>query len=136
MSISAGSATYKYDSHKGTNVNAFRIDWTSNSSGAFTMSNITLSGRFVRFVTVPDGGGTQPSANYDITFTDRDGIDIMATLGANRSNTATENVEVPSSSSYAGIPSCGNHTLSITNAGDTKGGIITLYVEGQITYGG
>lgn len=103
------------------------IAWTSDSSGDFTEA-VQLYGTLRKIVTNPaDASGDAPTDDYDITLIDKDGIDAMTTLGANRD---TANSEVLYESS-TGIPMLlsGVHTLTIAAAGDTKQGVVRLFMD-------
>lgn len=62
-------------------------DAAGTASGATTFEVVGIP---KQFVTVPSGGGTAPTAAYDITLKDEDGVDILNGLGADRSAAATE----------------------------------------------
>ncbi len=94
--------------------------WVSDNS-AGTASGSTafeVVGLLMRVTTVPDGGGTAPSA-YSITAKDQNGIDILNGLGAARSTTATE-----SKTNIDGCLLCAATalTVAVTGAGNSKGG--------------
>lgn len=104
-------------------------DWLSaadGSVGAVAGATTTgvYSGALLRAVFVPDGGGTQPTDNYDVEVLDEDGYDILAGQGANKSNAAAVTV-------VASLGAVANDKikLSITNAGDSKGGVVYLYIR-------
>ncbi len=78
----------------------FRGDGTSaatvNIPAGFTDTlhgNIGMfSGHLYSFTTIPAAGGDAPSALWDLTLADRDGVDALQGFGANRSATTTESV--------------------------------------------
>ena len=102
-----------------------KMTWVSASDGTGTgTTTYAYTGKLTRAAFDPDGGGTQPSDLYDITITDSDGFDVLNGLGANLSNAAnvikTDN---------DGLTSCASKlTLNLTNAGDTKGGVVVLHI--------
>jgi len=123
----AGTVTVSEESITSTAVGLRKIawDWLSAVGGAADLvTTLAYTGELKRFVTIPDGGGTQPSDNYDITITDGDGVDVLAGAGANRDNVATEQVLAAS----LGCVANDTLTLNVTNAGDAKGGIVYLYI--------
>ncbi len=82
------------------------------------------NGEVVRFVAVPDGGGTQPSDQFDIALNDGDGYDILAGVGANLSN-AAPTTKVAS----MGAICSDTITLAATNLGAAKGVTLYLYLR-------
>ena len=101
--------------------------WTSDAAGIVSGIPTTafFSGAIDRLVTVPSGGGTAPTALYDIVINDDDGTDVLMGSGANRSATATEQVLASS----LGYMANSKLTLGITNAGASKQGTIYLYIR-------
>lgn len=104
-------------------------DWLSAADGsvgavAGATSTKAYNGALLRAVFVPDSGGTQPTDNYDVEVLDEDGYDVLAGQGANLSNAATTTV-------VASLGAIANDKakLSITNAGDSKGGVVYLYIR-------
>ena len=104
-----------------------RWDWASDGSGNVSeASGVQVTGRLVQFTTIPDGGGTAPTALYDVTLLNADGVDVLAGNGADRSATVVETVD------EANLRPVGYSqlTLTIANAGASKGGVAVLLVEG------
>lgn len=117
-------------------VQRISLDWQSASDGSVTYSlPVNLFGEIVRVSFVPDTGATQPTNLYDVTITDANSIDVLAGQGANLANNANTNVcpGVPlkdgTTTSVRPMVVAGALTLNITNAGDTKGGIIVLHLK-------
>lgn len=103
-----------------------KIQWTWLSHTDGSASLVTphqFHGEVLALVTDP--GATAPTDNYDITITDADGYDVLQGAGANR-DTANTETAVPPAKSIA----FGALTLNITNAGDSKVGVVTLYIQG------
>jgi len=127
-----GTCTYEWQ-RPSTSAPAgyIRYKWTSTSTGNVILSTTDyLAGRVGRFVTNP--GATAPSANYDITITDDDGVDILNGAGANRHTSNTETVFPIATGSiattgYVAITFAGILTFNVTNAGDSKIGEAALY---------
>lgn len=99
--------------------------WTSTDLGVVTGAITTnkYSGELVRFITDP--GATAPTAAYDVTILDEDGVDVLIGAGADRSATATEQV-LGSSLGYIFDTKL---TLEIAAAGDAKIGTVYLYIK-------
>lgn len=99
--------------------------WLSTDLGVVTGSVTTnkYTGEIVRLVTDP--GATAPTAAYDITILDEDGVDVLVGAGADRSATATEQVL----GSSLGIIFNTTLTLEIAAAGDAKIGTVYLYIK-------
>lgn len=100
--------------------------WVSAADGtASGTTTLPYTGEIVRLVTIPAAAGSAPTALYDVVVNDEDGADVLMGAGANRSASATEQVLASSLGCVA------NDVLAfaVTNAGDTKGGTIILYIR-------
>lgn len=117
----AGSITFSYSADRHGTVQVVTFDWTCTAGGAVSgVLSAPVNGVINRAVTVPDGGGTQPADLYDVTLKDEWGFDLLGGSGANRSQTATEEI-VPTSRAVAGTLE-----LTVANAGNAKGGTLIL----------
>ena len=108
--------------------------WTSAADGTCSGTTKKISGYLLRAITDP--GAAAPAANYDIALTGgTDGVDLLGQCGdnlADRHTTTTEAVALILND--YGVPAgVGSHPvvndtiqLEITNAGDSKNGIIYL----------
>lgn len=108
-----------------TSVKLIKFDWLSSAAGAADATTTAyFDGLLIKVATVPDGGGTQPSDQYDLTLTTANGIDLLAGQGANRSNVNTEYIT-------SGMGGCAGEkvTLGITNGGNAKGGVVYVYIR-------
>lgn len=106
------------------NVHKITFDWLSTGAGAADgTTTYAYTGNILKVVTVPDGGGTAPDDNYDLTLTDEDSIDVANGQLANRSQTLTQWV-----ASSLGAVVGDKLTLNVTNAGAANGGICIVYV--------
>lgn len=113
--------------------------WTSDdTTGAVSGSPIKLVGTLVKAVTNP--GSAAPTDNYDITLTDEDGVDVLAACQvtlANRDTTSSEQAYFLVLDAAAGTALaqsvhpvvCGEITIAVTNAGNSKNGVIALYLK-------
>ncbi len=102
------------------------LAWTSSTGGlvsGFPTTN-AYNGAISRFVTVPSTSAA-PDLNYDIVLNDLDGTDVLMGAGANRSNTATEQVLA----SNLGFVANDKLELQISGAGDTKQGTAYVYIR-------
>ena len=119
----------------GTDIVKHTISWTSDASGDATeVSPVAISGVIVRAVFVPSASAA-PAANYDITLTDPNSVDVLAGLGVNLSATVTLNTcpgtPLNDGTTTSVVPMFvdGVLTLTVSNAGDTKQGTFILYVR-------
>lgn len=120
----AGTVTTTEKTH--TSVRKLTFAWTSSAGGAADgTSTAAFDGAIIGLTTIPSGGGTAPSLNYDVAVNDADGHDVLLGAGANRSDTATEHVAGTSLAGVAGSVL----TLAVTNAGNAKQGTVILYVR-------
>jgi hypothetical protein len=102
----------------------YSLDWTSDASGDVSGHRLDLvRGYLVQIGFKPDSGGTQPTDQYDVVLNDPDGVDILGGEGADLSNATATLTAVVTPVYYDGSLL----DLIISNAGDTKGGVITLW---------
>lgn len=112
------------------------IIWTctaDSATAAFTTTTSTynLYGYITRVVTNP--GATAPTANYDLTITDSDGIDLVGGALMNRSATASEEVVAKWSDQgvFGGKKVHGPIILTFTNnAVNSAIVVVTVYYDG------
>jgi hypothetical protein len=100
--------------------------WTSDASGnADLATTYSYDGVIQRLVTVPAGGGSAPTDNYDIVINDGDGLDVLLGAGANRDTANPEQV----ASASLGVVAGDRLTLQVSNAGNAKSGTVRLYIR-------
>lgn len=102
-------------------------DWACTEAGVVVGSVTTnkYSGVIARVETIPDTGDTAPTADYDITIKNEDGVDVLSGLGEDRSATATETKNFGDG---LGCVVYSTLTLAVANAGDANGGTVMLYI--------
>lgn len=106
-------------------VKKIRWSWTSDASGDDSEATVEpYDGKLIGLTTDPDGTAA-PTDNYDIVVNDADGDDVLLGAGANRDTANTEHVAEASLGAVAGS----KLTLVVSNAGDTKQGVVILYVR-------
>lgn len=110
-------------------VRSIIFTWTSDASGnvsgqaLYPLTSVAgLNGVVREAVTIPNGGGTAPSDNYDATILDENGRDILAGLGADRDTATVERVTPATALDGAHLD------FRIANAGASKGGKLILYL--------
>ncbi|MDH5664753.1 MAG: hypothetical protein OEY10_00445 [Nitrosopumilus sp.] len=129
VAYAAGSSTTITYSAESQPVKVIYIDWVSDdTTGAVSGSTKRINGRIVKVVTDPSA--TAPTALYDITITDDEGIDVIQGLGANRSATVTEEVSVVYTGTSNNVYVNDILTINVTNAGNSKQGQIIIYYVG------
>ena len=118
----------------GSDIVKHTFDWVSSGSGTATLaSGLPVSGQIRRIVIIPDA--TAPTADYDVTLTDSDGIDVLAGQGANLSDSVSSNicsgVPLKDGTTTQVVPVTVDSvlTLNVTNAGDSKAGKVVVYVR-------
>lgn len=106
-------------------IDIIKWDWLCTDLGAVSSTTARgYTGFIVRAVFFPDAAATQPTDQYDVEIVDAYG-NVLNGLGANLSNAAT----VQKTQADGLLPVCESTlTLSITNAGNAKGGIVTLFI--------
>ncbi len=111
------------------------VDWESDSSGDFTETLERIRGMILRVGFLPDAGGTQPTDLYDLTLTDKDGFDCLKGQGANLGNAADtetcpgQTVTDGTNTNIIPVMVDGDLTLVGANCGDTKGGVVVIYID-------
>jgi hypothetical protein len=131
----AGSITETYKTDPRTGIRKVTLDWTADGSGNVSGINTTQfdAGEIMRVVFIPDGGGTQPDADYDVTLEDPDNVDVLLGRGVDRSQTATEQVipildDGQATAQYFGRPvAIGPLELTVAGAGASNGGTVIIY---------
>ena len=111
-------------------IHKITFDWLSSAGGAADGTTTGFyTGVLIRYVEIPDAAGTQPSSLYDVTVLDDDSIDLLNGLGANMSNTLSSQVMADGIVVTLGVVANAQLTLSVTNAGNAKGGTTILYLR-------
>lgn len=125
----AGSLIATQQTHR--TIRRCSLAWTSSAAGAVQeILSPLLSGELLRVVFVPGAGGVQPTDLYDVTLLDEDGVDVLAGLGANRSNVTKQQL-VPltgdGTTTNQRVVLDGTLDLRVAAAGNAKQGTLTLY---------
>ena len=103
------------------------FDWLSSAAGAADATTTAVfNGRVIYVVFESDSGGTAPTDLWDCTVKDAGGIDVCKGLGANVTAAATV---YKADSDGLGAVCESALTLAVTNAGNAKGGIVTLFIR-------
>lgn len=123
----AGSCTITQtakNSHSG--VSRVKFAWTSDASGNVSggagLTAFSVYGKIARIVTNP-GGGSPPTANYDIVLNDEDVADVLVGVAANRHTTTSESI-----TQAAPITIDGTLEIVVSAAGNETSGTLTLYL--------
>lgn len=127
----SGTVTATITSWPNSTLNRVDIDWTSDASGNVVCALPLLIGDVARIVFNPDAGDDQPDDNYDVTWTDADGLDLMAALGGNRDETNSEQIlpTFTDGTTAHSLMIAGTSTLTILAAGNELGGVIRIYLR-------
>ena len=108
-------------------IKKIKFSWTSGDGAedgtASGQTTHAYSGKILGLATDP--GSPAPTALYDITVTDEDGMDVLMGGGADRSATVTEYVL----SSSLGAVANDKLTINVSAAGTNKKGIAYLYIR-------
>lgn len=123
--MAGSSVTFTEKTHG--SVKLVKAAWVSDdATGAVTgESTYYYEGKLDLLATIPSGGGTAPTDNYDVTVTDANGVDVLAGAGANRDTANQETVASASLGAVAGS----KLTLNVTNAGNSKQGTVYIYIR-------
>ena len=105
--------------------------WQSDSAGSAEMFLDPIRGRLLYGTTAPVEGA-QPTDNYDVKLLDEWGNDSMQSLLVNRDDTNPELQPIYDGLSggykYAYVSDSGRYKFRVANAGDTKSGIVCIYI--------
>lgn len=114
----------------GNGITKYSVAWTSDASGNVSVSSFGIRrGHIIQVKFVPTNGGVQPSASYNVTLPDADGVDLLAGKGATLSNTAaTIAVPVVSSLSPAFTEDNAAIVPTVTGAGNVTNGRIDIFL--------
>lgn len=109
----------------GTPVSMISWAFTSDGDGNASEETIKISGTIKRVVTNPDDDAT-PSADWDLTIEDPDGVDVLGGAGADRDTGGTGASEqiIPANPPVV----ASSLTLKVANAGASKKAVVKLYV--------
>ena len=136
MSLAVGTVTptTKYQSVAGSGYGLTQITlaWTADAAaGTVPSTDFVLCGTIQRMVTNP--GTTAPTASYDISLTDADGIRLDATTLDNRHTTTTEQVILNIAGSAGGFQQmthCGTVTFALSgNSVNSATGTLIIYLR-------
>lgn len=116
-------------------------DWTSDdTTGAVSGASPKVSGRLIKATTDP--GTAAPTANYDITLTDDEGVNVLTACDDDLTDrhTSTSEEVYFLVKDHAGTPLaqslhpvvCSPLTIAVANAGNSKTGQIILFIEGDV----
>lgn len=118
----AGSVTISYSETR-PGMKFVRWTWTSDSSGDVSGTDTKLlAGQALRWATNPSA--TAPTDNYDIVVNDADALDVSVGVLANRDTANSENA-YPAADTYHVFD--GALSLVVSNAGNAKEGVLTMY---------
>lgn len=102
-----------------------KFAWTSSAGGAAdATTSAVFTGKIEGLTTVPDGVAA-PTADYDVVVNNADGVDVLMGGGIDRHTSNTEHVLGTS----LGCVVESTLTLAVTNAGDTKEGVVYVWVR-------
>lgn len=111
--------------------------WTSDGSGNATATTGKIVGTLLQGVTNPDDSAA-PTANYDIVLTEENGANLLGGCDFDLTDRHTSNSEIShflitnaAATDPGGVGAhpavCSPITITVSNAGDTKSGVLVLY---------
>ena len=123
--MSAETITQSLLSKNGINV--LRFAWKTDGSGNFTAveSKYPIDGYIIAFLTNP--GAAAPTASYDPSVVNSDGVDLSGGALVDRSATASEIVMPLVNSEVVKMPVLGKVTFDVAAAGNDKNGVLDIY---------
>lgn len=127
----AGTVSVEYQKH--TSVRVAVVTWESDGDGDAD-GTVVIDGEILKVVTNP--GAAAPTADYDITLLDEDGLDVLEGACMNRHTSNSEaaypfkEVTLGGTGSDAAARPCvaaGPLTFTVANAGATKAGVAKVF---------
>lgn len=129
--LGASSQTETHYTDLPGDVDIWVIAWTAHTDGTYTNYTTLWNVDGYVFMVVTDPGATAPTANYDITLLDSDGVDVMGGELANRHTTSTEQAVPKIDAVYGTRFVKGPLTLTISNNSvNTALGEVIIYIYG------
>lgn len=111
---------------QGLRLQKYTLAWVANSAGAVSETLDIKPGEIRQVKFIPDSGGTQPTAAYDVTLVDENGVDMLSGDGTDLSNSASMIVARQSTPKlHDGTQRL---TLTVANAGAANGGTVILWI--------
>jgi len=102
-------------------------DWLSATGGAVSSAaSGWYCGKIVKVSLASDASPSAPTDGYDVTIEDGDGLDVLSGNGANVTASATVYINDPTKMLWV---RSGTLTLKVANAGDAKGGVVTMLIQ-------
>lgn len=132
MAESLVTDSTRYKDTDGAGLVLVKLTWVSASDGTVDLTTTEkFHGQIEQVITIPDGGGTAPTDQYDVIIAGAtSGADLLNGAGSDRSATLTElKTYVSASSGKMGWFFNEALNLNIANAGDSNGGIIYLIIN-------
>ena len=104
------------------------ITWafTTDADGNASEESATVNGQINRIVTNPDNTDT-PTAGWDLTIEDEDGVDMLCGNGANRDADGSKASEQAFPCPH-NLAVTSKLTFTVANGGNTKKGVVKLYI--------
>jgi len=101
--------------------------WTSDSNGDAgpTATTAKFNAMALKLITIPGDSDLAPTAAYDITILDANGLDILCGLGADRSATDTEYKAYTDGMGYVKSSTL---SLVVDAAGELNTGTVYLFL--------
>jgi len=116
-------------------IKSIAASWTSDSvTGGVAGTTAPVYGYLLAGITNP--GATAPTADYDIVLTDADGANILGNSDDDLIDRHTSNTErvdfAVKTATGARVAVAGPITITVSAAGNSKIGVLTLLVDGEI----
>ena len=119
----AGTVTDNKLSHDPIGLEEITFTWLSDASGdADGTTPEQFTGDVENCSFIPDDTDV-PTALWDVTIADKNGVDVLGGQGANRSATLDEGVALVGKVFKSAL------TLTVSNAGNAKRGKCILYIR-------
>ena len=125
-----GTVTWGTPVELGSGMYSLTATWTSDASGAVSGNTFTMAGKILQLKIVPGAGGVAPTALYDMTIMDADGLSLLVRsgvdYGADLSATAPGALAIDPP---LVVDTRTTLDIHIANAGNAKQGTVTFWVQ-------
>lgn len=105
----------------------YTITWTASAGGAVSGNPVTIRRGVIEAVKIVPSTVTAPTALYDVTLVDTDGVDVLNGLGADQSATLGKYFSFLPALTFDGSQTL---DLVVANAGNAGKGAVIVWVRG------
>lgn len=110
-----------------TGLTKYTITWTATAGGAVSANPVTIKRGTIEAIKIVPGTGTAPTALYDVSLVDTDGVDVLNGQGVDQSATVGKYFTFATPLVIDGTQTL---DLVIANAGNGGQGVVYIWIRG------